>query len=106
MLYCDLDIDEVNIFSGVLCLNLIGLKAHEYMAFVGQLFFQDTAGDSDPDYTGLTDRFQLTYAPGSDPLEFSSVPLQAIPNQQVSIGLGNQNCLITLYTRTATQTES
>ena len=102
MLYFDLTIDETNIISGVLCLNRVALVSAKYLGFTGTIYFNDTAGSNDPDYTGLADRYQLVYLPGTDLSAAQQVSLQAIPNQTVSVALGTQNCTINVYTRTAT----
>jgi hypothetical protein len=103
MLYCDLDINGINIWSGALCLNLMQINGAPYLAFSGTLYFNDTQGGNDPDYTGLNDRYVLLWIPaGGDVADAQQVPLQAVPNQQVSVALGDQNCSINLYTRTAT----
>lgn len=60
-LYCDLSIDNTPIITAMLCLNLVGLVREVYLGFSGQLFFYDTQGTSDPDYSGLGDRYQLIY---------------------------------------------
>jgi len=56
----------------------------------------------------LTTQFQLLWLPPdtTDTSQALVIPLQAIPNQQVSVALGGQNCTISIYTRTATLTES
>lgn len=107
MLFCDLDIDSVNIWSGALCLNRMQINGAPYLAFQGTLYFDDAQGTEDPDYTGLDGRFHLLWIPaGGSTADAQEIPLQAIPNQQVSVALGNQNCIINLYTRTATLTTS
>ena len=60
-LYCDLVANNTDIVSTMLCLNLVGLVRSAYLGFTGQLFFYDTQGTSDPDYSGLGDRYQLVY---------------------------------------------
>lgn len=60
-LYCDLVANNTDIVSTMLCLNLVGLVRGAYLGFTGQLFFYDTQGIRDPDYSGLGDRYQLVY---------------------------------------------
>lgn len=60
-LYCDLVANNTDIVSTMLCLNLVGLVRSAYLGFTGQLFFYDTQGTSDPDYSGLGTRYQLVY---------------------------------------------
>jgi hypothetical protein len=102
MLYCDLDIDTTNIWSGILCLDLDELNGGPAQGFEGALYFADTQGSQDPDYTGLGSRYVLCYQDTDG--NVTSVPTQAVPNQQLTVALGTQNCTIRLYTRTATLT--
>lgn len=60
-LYCDIVANQTNIVTTMLCLNLVGLVREAYLGFTGQLFFFDTQGTSDPDYSGLGTRYQLVY---------------------------------------------
>lgn len=60
-LYCDVVVDQVNIVTAMLCLNLVGLVRSAYLGFSGQLGFLDTQGSDNPDYSGLGTRFQLVY---------------------------------------------
>ena len=93
MLYCDLLINNVPLWSGVLCLNQDAVN-----------FFNDTQGSDDPDYLGIGPggRFQLVY----DDLQGNQqvIPLLAVANQNVQTSLGTQSVSINLYTATATMT--
>lgn len=60
-LYCDIVAGQTTIVNTMLCLNLVGLVREAYLGFTGQLFFFDTQGTSDPDYSGLGTRYQLVY---------------------------------------------
>lgn len=60
-LFFDLSADDVNICTGVICRDIAMLVSRDYANFLGNLFFIDTQGDSDPDYTGLLNRFSLVY---------------------------------------------
>jgi hypothetical protein len=60
-LYCDLVANNNDIVSTMLSLNLVGLVRGAYLGFTGQLFFYDTQGTSDPEYSGLGTRYQLVY---------------------------------------------
>ncbi len=60
-LFFDLQADNVEIVSGVVCRDIDALIARLYTGFVGNLFFIDTRGNDDPDYTGLNGRFSLVY---------------------------------------------
>ena len=60
-LYLDLLVSDKPVITGRLCHNANRLVRDEYLGFVGDLMFVDTAGSSDPDSTGLGGRFILTY---------------------------------------------
>ena len=60
-LYFDLTLNSNLIISSMICLNLVGLVRESYLGFTGQLFFFDTQGTDDPDYTGLGTRYILVY---------------------------------------------
>jgi hypothetical protein len=60
-LYFDLTLNSNQIISSMICLNLVGLVRESYLGFTGQLFFFDTQGTDDPDYTGLGTRYILVY---------------------------------------------
>ena len=60
-LFFDLFIGGNPIVQSMICLNLVGLIREQYLGFTGQLFFFDTQGPSDPEYTGLGSRYLLVY---------------------------------------------
>ncbi len=60
-LFLDLSINDVPIISGVIGQYRNRIVRDGYLGFLGDLCFNDTQGTSDPDYTGLGDRFQLIY---------------------------------------------
>lgn len=60
-LYLDLYAAGNMIIAGVLCRNLVYLVREAYLGFVGDLTFVDTAGDDDPQYSGLGRRWRLLY---------------------------------------------
>ena len=96
MLYCDLTVNGITIFTGRMCLNNKPIGNYPYLGFIGQLGFVDTQGNSDPDYPGIDSRFVMIYVlPGQDNL---IVPLQDVPSQRVNITLGTQDCTIAVYT--------
>lgn len=99
MLYCDLAINNVPIWSGVPCLFVVNLKSFPYIPFTGDLAFIDTAGYDDPTYEGLGGRYQLIFFP-TDGTPNVVVPLQNIPNQSVTVVLQGQNCTIHIYDQT------
>lgn len=65
-LFCDVSVNNTLIIGGVLCLNLNRIKRSDYLAFIGDLFFNDTQGTADPHYTGLGSRFNFMYLDASD----------------------------------------
>lgn len=95
MLYCDLSISDVVIWTGVPCLTGVNIKSSSYLNFIGALIFVDTVGNLDPTYTELVDRFILLYITDGQPN--IQVPLQAIPAQQLNIILSSQNCVLSFY---------
>lgn len=60
-LYLDLFTGTRTIAAGVLCHDRVWLIRDAYLGFAGDLAFIDTQGTSDPDYTGLADRYQLLW---------------------------------------------
>ena len=51
----------VSIIQSSLALNRVGLVRYAYLGFTGELYFVDTQGADDPDYTGFGSRFILVY---------------------------------------------
>lgn len=98
MIYCDLTIDSSLVWAGTPCQAGVEMNAEPYFGFLGSLYFIDLNGISDPMWQGLGTQYQLVYIP-SDGTPAIYIPLSAEPNQQVSIGLMNQNCLLSLYDR-------
>ncbi len=60
-LYVDLDLNHVLVIGGVIAHDRNRIVRSAYLGFVGDIAFVDTQGSSDPDYTGLGDRFILAY---------------------------------------------
>ena len=65
-LFVDVSVGNQAIVTGVLALNLVKIVRDAYLGFIGDLFFVDNQGSSDPDYTGLGGRFSLIYLEASD----------------------------------------
>lgn len=65
-LFLDLYVSDTLIIGGVLCQNLNRLVRSAYLGFQGDLGFWDTQGTSDPYYTGVGARYQLTYLTPAD----------------------------------------
>jgi len=60
-LYFDITVNGTEIVSTMICLNLVYLIREAYLGFSGNLFFFDTQGTNDPDYTSLGSRYILVY---------------------------------------------
>jgi hypothetical protein len=60
-LYCDVSVNNTLIIAGVLCLNLNEIVRDAYLGFIGDLYFLDTQGLSDPSSPGLGARYQFLY---------------------------------------------
>ena len=56
-LFVDLYVQDVPVRLGVKALDRTKLVRDAYLDFVGDLYFVDTQGADDPDYTGLGGRF-------------------------------------------------
>lgn len=59
--FLDLYAGNAPIVLGRLCRDRVTLTPERYTGFAGDLFFKDTVGVSDPDYTGLGSRYTLNY---------------------------------------------
>lgn len=60
-LFVDINADGVELITSVIARDAVPLICRDYMGFVGNLLFLDIQGRSDPEYTGLNDRFKLVY---------------------------------------------
>lgn len=60
-LFLDLYLSDALLIGGVLCLNDDLIVRDSYLGFIGDLYFHDTLGGSDPYYTGLGVRFVLLW---------------------------------------------
>jgi hypothetical protein len=60
-LFIDLYLQDVPIALGVKALNLRFLVREAYLGFIGDLYFIDTMGADDPDFTGLASRFLFVW---------------------------------------------
>lgn len=63
-LYLSLYRADTPIVLNRLCRDRTWLIRETYLDAPGDLTFMDLIGQSDPDYTGLTDRFMLIYVAG------------------------------------------
>jgi hypothetical protein len=64
-LFVDLYVRDAPVFEGVKALDRCKLVRDAYLDFTGELFFADTQGTSDPDYTGLGGRFLFIWSDGA-----------------------------------------
>ena len=60
-LFMDLFVNDEPVRQGIICQNLNLIVREAYLGFSGDLYFDDTQGSDDPNYTGLGSRFQLVY---------------------------------------------
>jgi hypothetical protein len=60
-LFVDIYVNDVLVLGGILARNLNRLVRSAYLGFIGDLFFFDTQGTSDPSFDGLGGRFVLIY---------------------------------------------
>jgi hypothetical protein len=60
-LFCDVNVNNVLIISGVICQNLNRIVRDSYLGFIGDLYFFDTQGLSDPASPGIGTRYLLKY---------------------------------------------
>jgi hypothetical protein len=66
-LYFDLTINNTKpIRAGVICRDRNRLIRYPYLGFIGDFWFLDTQGTSDPVYTGLGSRYLLEYWEAAD----------------------------------------
>ena len=62
-LFFDFILNGKPILQGIICRIGFRLIRHKYLGFNGDLFFIDTQGSSDPEYSGLGTRYRLLYSP-------------------------------------------
>ena len=65
-LFVDLNVNSVDVSTGILALNAIPVCPFNYAPFSGYLMFLDMQGSDDPTYTGLGSRFLLIYLTEAD----------------------------------------
>lgn len=59
--YADLTVNNVVLFTAVLCHDRDRLVRYKYLGFSGDLSFIDSQGSTDPDYTGFGSQYFLVY---------------------------------------------
>ena len=65
-LYMDLSVDDNPIIQGIPCWYGNKMVRYSYLSFIGDFIFLDKQGESDPEYSGLGDRYLLLYLEESD----------------------------------------
>lgn len=65
-LFVDVAVNENTIVAAALALDVTPIVCRDYAGFVGNLMFVDVQGDTNPDYTGLADRYALLYLTESE----------------------------------------
>lgn len=65
-LYFNLAINGAAIVNGVICENQNLLVRSSYLGVIGDFWFFDTQGTSDPEYLNLGTRYQLQYLEAAD----------------------------------------
>lgn len=65
-LFMDVYVGSGLIIAGVICLQATLIVREAYRGFSGDFAWYDTEGSSDPIYTGIGSRFQLSYLTAAD----------------------------------------
>lgn len=60
-LFVDLYVNDSVLIAGVIGENFNPMVRSAYLGFRGDLYFWDSQGESDPDYSGLADRYLLLW---------------------------------------------
>lgn len=54
-------VDSVSIVNSSMARDRVGLVRYAYTGFIGELYFVDTLGNTDPDYTGFGTQYLMVY---------------------------------------------
>lgn len=65
-LYFSLSVANTPILTNIVCQNQNRLVRYAYLGFIGDFWFMDTQGATDPVYSGLNSRYLLEYWEASD----------------------------------------
>lgn len=60
-MFVDINVNGVDVVTGVIARDVVPLVCREYAGFSGNLVFIDTQGNGDPVYDGLGSRYSLVY---------------------------------------------
>lgn len=71
-LFCDLSVEDSQIFVGRRCCLGTDINCYPTPEFSGRLFFVDSLGNADPQYEGLNSRWLLAYEEAEDAVATSS----------------------------------
>jgi hypothetical protein len=69
-LFADVNADGVDIVTTVIARDIAPLVYSELSGFIGNLFFVDTLGSADPEFTGLGTRWRLVYLTAAENEQF------------------------------------
>lgn len=94
MLYMDLNVNGTQLFQCQPCFGQFLVRPDDYLGFDGAFMFVDTQGWTDPTWEGLGTRYLLLYFSDS-PIQ--TIPIKAVPVQNLAVVVNNQNCIIGLY---------
>lgn len=65
-MFMDVYVAGEPVILGVLCLNLTRIVRNAYLGFLGDLMWYDSQGNTNPVYSGIGTRYQLTYVTQAD----------------------------------------
>lgn len=65
-LFMDLVVGNVPVRNGVICQDRNPILRFSYLGFIGDFWFLDSQGTSDPVYTGLGSRYLFEYLEAAD----------------------------------------
>ena len=84
--FVDLNSNGVDAFIASLGLNAVPLdSANSYSGFSGNLYFIDTQGSDDPQYTGFNTRWVLIYLTAAEIIAFEQSGTVAVPTQFMTL---------------------
>ncbi|MEG2172380.1 MAG: hypothetical protein RRY29_03870 [Desulfovibrionaceae bacterium] len=60
-LYMDMDVGDVRVVTGAICLDGVNVVWHAQVVFTGSLHFVDTQGREAPQWAGLGSRWRMIF---------------------------------------------